>query len=173
VLEAAQIVAGRCPKIQFVFVGDGLEKGSLKKKTQEMRLTNVRFLPRRPHSEIAAILSLADVLLVHLKDDPLFRITIPSKIQAYLAVGKPILVGVRGDANDLVTEAEAGLPCEPENPQSIAEAVEKFQAMPQEELAAMGENGKRFYRQELSLAIGARQFNKIFKALAEKSREMN
>ena len=57
------------------------------------QLDNVRFLPRQPMHAMGGILAGSDALLVHLKDDPLFRITIPSKIQAYLAAGKPILAG--------------------------------------------------------------------------------
>ena len=73
--------------MQFVFVGGGVDKTRLAERAKEMQLPNTLFLPRQPVEAIGAILSLADVLLVHLKDDPLFRITIPSKTQAYLAVG--------------------------------------------------------------------------------------
>ena len=126
------------------------------------------FLPRRPASEIGGILSLADVLFVHLKKDPLFEITIPSKTQAYLAAGRPILMAVPGDATDMVLNAEAGLPCEPENPQSIAEAVYRFHAMPRSELDAMGENGKRYYEQHLSFEIAAARLDAIFATVGRK-----
>jgi len=169
VLEAAQIVARRCPQVQFVFVGDGIEKDRIKRRAQEMRLENVRFLPRRPQSEIASVLSLADVLLVHLKDDPLFRITIPSKIQAYLAVGRPILIGVRGDAAELVAEARAGVACPPQDPYGIAEKVCKLQAMSGDQLKAMGENGRRFYERELSLKIATKRFEAIFESVTKRS----
>ena len=156
------------PAVQFVFIGGGVDVESLKQKAADLELKNVLFLARRPVSEIGAILSLADVLFVHLKKDPLFEITIPSKTQAYMAVGRPILIGVPGDATDLVMKANAGLPCEPENPQSIADAVLKFHAMPRPELDAMGQNGKRFYEQQLSFSIGADKFEKIFKEVARK-----
>jgi colanic acid biosynthesis glycosyl transferase WcaI len=82
-------------------VGGGVDRAKLEKMAEEMKLDNVRFMPRQPMHAMGSILAGADVLLVHLKDDPLFRITIPSKTQAYLAAGKPILMGVRGDAADL------------------------------------------------------------------------
>ncbi len=167
VLEAANIVRTRFPHVQFVFIGSGVEVDYLKQKARDLYLKNVQFLPRRPQSQIAGILSLADVLLVHLKDNPLFRITIPSKTQAYLAVGKPVLMGVRGDAADLVMKAGAGLLCEPENSQSIAEAVIKFQAMSKSQLDAMGDNGRKFYEQELSLTIVTRRFEKIFESVVK------
>jgi colanic acid biosynthesis glycosyl transferase WcaI len=167
VLEAARIVGDKQPDVQFLFIGGGVEVENLKKKAAALELKNVLFLPRRPVSEIGAILCLADVLFVHLKNDPLFEITIPSKTQAYMAAGRPVLIGVRGDAADLVTKANAGLPCEPENPQSIAEAVLKFHAMPRDRLEAMGQNGKRFYEQGLSFKIAAARFENIFTSVAK------
>jgi len=167
VLDAAKIVGEKQPAIQFVFIGSGVDVEGLKKKAADMQLKNVLFLARRPVSEIGAILGLANVLFVHLKKDPLFEITIPSKTQAYLAAGRPVLIGVPGDAGDLVTKANAGLPCEPENPQSIADAVLKFHSMPRSELDAMGQNGKRFYEQQLSFDIATTRFEKIFNSVAK------
>jgi len=168
VIDAAGILQPKHPDIQFVFVGDGSETDSLKQKTKDMGLKNVLFIGRQPVPKMGSILSLADVLLVQLKDNPLFRITIPSKIQAYLSVGKPILIAVAGDAADLVLKAKAGLKCEPGNPRSIAEVVEKFQSMPQAQLDAMGENGRRFYQQELSLKIGVKRFEALFESVIKK-----
>ena len=98
VLEAAQNMCGDQFRVQFVFVGGGVDKARLEQRASGLQLPNVPFLPRQPMEAIGRILSLADVLLVHLQDDPLFRITIPSKAQAYLAVGRPILMAVAGDA---------------------------------------------------------------------------
>ncbi len=162
VLDAAGRIGGRIPEVRFVFVGGGVDADRLKRIAQERRLNNVLFLPRRPVSEIGEILNLADVLLVHLKDDPLFRITIPSKIQACLAVGRPILVGVLGDAADLVRTAGAGVGCQPENPESISDAVEKLYRMPRVLLEEMGNSGHSYYRKELSLSIGVSRFEKVF-----------
>lgn len=167
VLDAAGRIGGRIPEIQFIFVGGGIEVARLQAIAGERRLNNVLFLPRRPVSEIGEVLNLADVLLVHLKDDPLFRITIPSKIQAYLAVGRPILVGVRGDTADLVRVAGAGMDCQPENPESISEAVEMLFRMPRALLDEMGDNGRRYYQKELSLSAGVSRFEEVFQAAAE------
>jgi glycosyltransferase involved in cell wall biosynthesis len=164
VIDAAGIVQPKHPDVQFVFVGDGSETDSLKQKTKDMGLKNVLFLGRQPMSKMGSVLSLADVLLVQLKDNPLFRITIPSKIQAYLSAGKPILVAVEGDAADLVLKANAGLKCEPGNPRSIAEVVEKFHSMSQAELDTMGESGRRFYQQEISLDVGVKRLEAVFES---------
>jgi glycosyltransferase involved in cell wall biosynthesis len=167
VLDAAALVAKKYPIIQFVFIGGGVEVERLKNRAVQENLANVKFLPRMPMSEIGAVLQLADVLLVHLKGDPLFRITIPSKTQAYLAAGKPILMGVDGDARDLVDLAGAGVSCSPENPDDIARAVIELFSLPLAEREDMGRRGSEFYRRELSIAAGVEKFEKVFQSVAQ------
>jgi glycosyltransferase involved in cell wall biosynthesis len=162
VLESAALCRQTLPGVQFVFVGGGVDRNRLGKKAGDLGLTNVRLLPRQPMSAMGAILGLADVLLVHLKDHPLFSITIPSKTQAYMASGKPLLMAVRGDAAQLVTQSGGGLVCEPENPRSIAETVVRFAAMSPEERRNMGEAGRRYYNEQLSLRVGVTKFEALF-----------
>ncbi|GAB6081144.1 glycosyltransferase family 4 protein [Desulfuromonas carbonis] len=165
VLEAADLVGAKNSHVQFVFIGGGIEVDRLKRRAESMSLTNVVFLPRRPMSEIGSALSMADALLVHLKDDPLFEITLPSKTQAYLAVGRPIIMAVRGDAVDLVEAAGAGICCTPENAQSIAEAIGNLVAMHEDVREEMGRKGADFYRQELALTAGVQRFEQIFQTI--------
>jgi glycosyltransferase involved in cell wall biosynthesis len=162
VLDAARIVAAKYPQIQFVFIGGGVEVPLLKSRAMDMGLTNTLFLPRRPLSEIGQLLKLADVQLIHLKDDPLFSTTVPSKTQTSLAVGRPILMGVRGDAASLVEAAKAGISCNPQDPHSIAEAVSKLFEMPRTALEEMGRNARQYYFEELSLKVGVDKFEAIF-----------
>lgn len=166
VLDAARLLKDSHKDIQFVFVGGGIEQGRLRQQALEGQLNNVVFLSRCPVSQIGEILNLADVLLIHLKDDPLFSITIPSKTQAYLAVGRPILVGVRGDAADLVTRAGAGITCTPEDSDSISESVLTLYNLPRVKLEAMGQNGRRFYSEQLSVKIGTLRFESILEQVA-------
>jgi glycosyltransferase involved in cell wall biosynthesis len=117
---------------------------------------------------MAALFSEADALLVHLRRDRLFEITIPSKTQAYLAVGKPILMGVRGDAANLIEEAGAGIPFEPESPESLAAAVGELIALSAEERAKMGEAGAEYYDNYLSFEVGMGKIEKeLQKAVQE------
>lgn len=163
VLKAAQIVYEKDQQIQFTLIGGGVEDRNLREQADTMRLKNIQFLPRRPRNEIGTILNAADVLLVHLKRDPLFEITIPSKIQAYMSVGRPILVAVPGDASDLVTRAGAGLSCPSEDAGRLAETVLQFVSMSREERETMGRKGKDFYIKNLSMEVGVGHFEKIFR----------
>lgn len=145
---------------QFVLVGDGIALPRLQELAARYHLTNVRFLGRYPAQDMPRLYALADALLVHLKDDPLFRITIPHKTLAYLASGKPILAAVAGDVANLVESIGAGVTCPPQNPAALAAAVHQLQAMPASQRQAMGERGAqaaqtRFSRDTLTGDIEA------------------
>lgn len=164
-LDAAAILSESHPQIQFVMVGGGVDSRRLKDKTMEMKLNNVLFLPRRNASEVQAVLAAADVLLVHLKDEPLFEITIPSKTQTYLAAGKPILMAVRGNAAELIEQSGAGICCTPENASDLSDGVRLLFAMPAQERQAMGVAGRRYYEERLDVRHGVSAFEKIFVTL--------
>lgn len=154
VLDAAERLRVTHPRITFVLMGGGVEEASLKARVAERGATNVVFLPRVPMEEVGGCIAAADAALVHLKRDPLFAITIPSKVQAYMAVGKPILVAVGGDADALVSRAGCGVSATPEDPESIAAAAIALASLSPDELRAMGERGKTYYDANLSVAAG-------------------
>jgi glycosyltransferase involved in cell wall biosynthesis len=165
VIDAAALCLQTLPNVQFVFIGGGVDRDRLEKKAADLGVSNVRFLARQPMSTMGTVLGLADVLLVHLKDHALFRITIPSKSQAYMAAGKPVLMAGRGDAAELVTRSGGGLVCEPENPRSIADAVSRFVGMSLEQRRSMGEAGRKFYDEQLSLKAGVNRFEALFASI--------
>jgi colanic acid biosynthesis glycosyl transferase WcaI len=160
VIEAARLLQDRAPDVRFTLVGSGVERDRLMRRAQDS--PNVLFLPRRPASEMGELLASADALLVHLKDDPLFRVTIPSKIQAYLQAGKPILCGVHGDAADLVTRAGAGRTFAPGDPHDLCRAILALRDMTPGALREMGERGQRFYQGELALVHGVDRMEQVF-----------
>ena len=164
VIDAAKILEMQESRIRFVFIGGGVDVERLKNRIIDESIENCLFLPRRPVSEIGGILQLADALLVHLKDLPLFAFTIPSKTSAYIAVGKPIIMAVRGDAAELVQAARAGICCAPESPQDIARAALELFAMSECDRKQMGANGRDFYESELSIKVGVEKFERLFSA---------
>lgn len=162
VIRAAKLVELKNPWVQFLLVGSGVELEHLKIVSRELNVNNLRFLPRRPMTQIGQVFYYADVLLVHLKDEPLFAVTIPSKTQAYLSVGKPVIMAVRGDAADLIIDANAGITCEPENPQALADTVLHLAELPKNQLLQLGENGANYYRNALSVRVGTQAFINVF-----------
>lgn len=164
VLKAAQILEEHAMgnKITFCFLGNGLSLDVLKKQAAEMELSNVAFLPRVPSEKVSAFLDAADCLLVHLRDTPLFEITLPSKTQAYMYAGKPILMGVRGEAARLIERAAAGITVTPEDPESIAAGAIALARMSRSERETLGQNGREYYERELSMQKGMQKFAEIF-----------
>lgn len=166
VLEAAQTLQQRGSRVCWVMLGGGVEVSRLKDECANRQLNNVVFLPAVPMASVGAYLTAADALLVHLRRDPLFKITIPSKTQAYMACGKPLLMAVDGDAADLVHESGGGVVAESENAISLANAAEQLANANQEMLTAMGLKARHYYTQHLSLAIGSTRFAEIFRHTA-------
>ncbi len=165
VLGAAALACDEEPRLNFVFIGGGIEVERLKASAAVRQLPNVRFLPAVPMSEVAGVLRAADVLLVHLKRDELFAITIPSKTQAYMAAGRPVLMAVGGDAAALVQLADCGRVAVSEDPRSIADAAIELARTPPEALNKMGLRGQAYYNRYLSLAVGARRFAELFRQI--------
>jgi colanic acid biosynthesis glycosyl transferase WcaI len=166
VLDAAALTLAQAPLVTWVFMGGGIETARLREQAAARGLSNVVFLPAVPMAEVGHALAAADVLLVHLRRDPLFAITIPSKTQAYMAMGRPLIMAVQGDAADLVRQAGCGLVAEPEDPQSLAAAALQLAALPAAERDQMGERGARHYSERMSLRAGSGRFAQIFRALA-------
>lgn len=168
VVHAAKILLeqGNPTKIQFIFIGSGLDLDLIKKMAEG--LSNVSFISRQPQSLIGSYLSKADALLVHLKADPLFEITIPSKTQAYLRCGKPILMAVKGDAALIIERAECGEFAESENPQSIANAALELSKKSSADLKKMSETARQYYDKEMSLTVGVNRFNTVMNSILKK-----
>jgi colanic acid biosynthesis glycosyl transferase WcaI len=140
VIEAAELLRDM-PDVQFVLVGDGADLQHLKELAEQKNVANVKFLGRYPSESMSQLYALADVLLVHLRDEPLFRITVPHKIYAYMASGKPILAAMTGDAANEVLHANAGLACPSGDPPALADTVRRLRNLSLEERNDLGDNG--------------------------------
>lgn len=149
-IEAAHSLADTAPQIQLTLIGDGAERARLEALVRERHVGNVQILPGVPVNHIGDVLAAADVLVAHLKDDPLFEITIPSKTQFYLAMGRPILMGVRGEAARIVTDAGAGIGAPPGDAAAISEAMLHMASMAPTALVAMGARGRTAYEEQFA-----------------------
>lgn len=142
VLDAAEQLQDE-QRIKFVFIGDGIEMPQLKESVISRNLKNAVFLGRFPMTKMPELYALSDVLLLHLKDDPLFRITIPHKTLTYMSAGKPVLAAVEGNVGDIILDAEAGLVCPSGNPQLLASTARHFFNMTPTDRELLGKNGRR------------------------------
>jgi glycosyltransferase involved in cell wall biosynthesis len=168
-LKAASLLRD-IPDLQFVLIGDGLERPMLEATAAELGLRNVRFLHRQPASRMPAFYALADALLVHLIDDPLFEITIPSKTQSYLACGRPLLTSVKGDAADLAVSAGAAVTAQPSDPVDLARAAMQLYEMNPAQRQRMGEAGRKFFLENLTMNRLLDEYEDLFRRMARDKR---
>ena len=162
ILDAALLLKVEEPRAHFIILGRGLELNKLKRSAAAMNLDNVHFLPSVGMEKVGYFLNSADALLIHLNSNPLFEITIPGKTQAYMAVGKPIIMGVRGDASNLVSRADCGFCFEPENSAALVSAVKGLMYLAPAEREALGKNAENFYNKNLSVKVGVNLWVKVF-----------
>lgn len=146
-------------RIKFVFLGDGRARGRLVQRAEEERLLDrtVFFPGRFPIETMPHFMQKADALMVSLKNEEIFNLTVPQKVQFYMAQGKPILAMLNGDGAALVNEAKCGLAVEAGNCVVFADAVLKLSVMSNEDLALMGQNGKRYYEKNFRKDLRIKQ----------------
>jgi len=157
IIKVAEYMEKNIPKIIFYLIGDGVEESQLKNQVNNKRLKNVIFIPRQSVSDIVVLLRKADGLIIHLVDRPICNVGIPQKVQAYMAIGKPLIAAIKGDALEVVKTAKCGVVCEPENLESIICAVKKLYGMSFSERNIMGQRGQRYYRENFSFDIGVKK----------------
>lgn len=135
--------------IKWVILGDGRKYDWLKKEVDRRSLNNIMIvLGRKPVEEMSSFFSQADVMLVTLKKDPIFSMTIPAKLQSYLASGKPIVAALDGEGARVIREAQAGLVAPSEDDEMLADRVLKMYNMDSKEREKMGAQGRVYFREQ-------------------------
>jgi len=145
-LEAASIIYKDNPTVNWVIIGDGRMKSFVQQQVIERGLGKVfKLIGSFAPEEMPDFFSHADALIVSLKKDPLFSITIPSKIQSYMACGKPIITSLDGEGSNIVKEAEAGLISEAGDAKALARVINNFVDLNPLQKEQMGINALRYY----------------------------
>lgn len=135
--------------IYFLILGDGLMKSWAEQEVAKQGIANnFIFLGRKPVDLMPEYYSKADAMLMSLTNTDLFSITVPSKLQSYLASKKPIIASMNGEGAQIVEDFKAGLTCPAGNPQLLAEKILKMSALTKNELHLMGENSLKCYQSE-------------------------
>jgi len=144
IIEAAKLLQS-VPAIKFYLVGSGSMADAVSQNIADNRLKNVIMTGQVPAEDMPLIFASASVLLLTLRDDAALSSTIPSKLQSYLAAGKPVIACCNGEAASVVTKANAGLACPAGDAAALADAVlQLFQMIP-EERVRLGENGRAHF----------------------------
>lgn len=138
-------------RIRWLIVGDGRKSTWVAEQIKARGLQNcVILLGRYPLERMPSFFKHADALLVSLKNEPVFALTIPGKVQSYLAAGIPIVAMLNGEGAQVVSDAHAGFSCPAGDTEGLARIVLKLSMMSKEELQVMGDNGIEFSLREFS-----------------------
>jgi colanic acid biosynthesis glycosyl transferase WcaI len=155
-VRAAASLAGS-GDLDLVLAGSGINEPAARELAAELGADNIRFLGRRPAADMAALYGAADFQLVTLRDLPIFRGTIPSKLQAALACGSPVVVSVPGDCADLVENNGVGLACPPDDWRVLADRFQQAAKLSPDERAQMTRRARMVYQTRMSRQAGIDQ----------------
>jgi glycosyltransferase involved in cell wall biosynthesis len=144
-IDAAALASAHYASIHLHLFGNGIERAALAAHAERTAPRNVTLHGPVDRQVMDRIFDLADVLAVQLKDDALYTITIPSKVQHYLACGRPIVAGLSGEAADLLRASGAVILCPPQDVAAMANAICRIASMTPPERAAMGARGRQYY----------------------------
>ena len=134
------------PEIKWVIVGDGRARSEVEMQAKELGLSDTVFvLGRHPMEEMPTFFSFADAMIVSLRDEYIFSLTIPAKTQSYMASSKPVVSMLNGEGNRIVEEAQCGLTAPSGDYMTLAKNVVALYKMDRIERERMGENGLDYY----------------------------
>jgi glycosyltransferase involved in cell wall biosynthesis len=142
--------------VRLVLIGSGSRGAWLREQIECRGLNNVLLPGRFSPQAMPGILMQASALLVSLVRSPATSQTVPTKIQSYLAAGRPIIASLDGEGARIVSQANAGLACPAEDAAALAKAVLTLKSMTPEELRRMGESGRKFYKTHFDSDVLAR-----------------
>ena len=163
-LDAAARLQHQNPDVVFLLVGEGAEKERIKSLAQARGLSNVRFLDQQPREKIPAIISASDACLVLLKKTDVFKTVIPTKMLEFMSCARPVILGVDGQARQIVEEAGAGVVIEPENSEALVRAINQLAAN-RELCATLGRKGREHILQNFSRDRTAEKYVQILRGI--------
>ncbi|WP_242855893.1 glycosyltransferase family 4 protein [Clostridium disporicum] len=153
IIKAAKL-AKKNKNIKWQILGDGSEFKYIKSLVNEFKLNEtVSLLGRKPASDMPKYFSESDALIVTLKDDKVWRATLPAKVQSYMASGKPILAAISGEGNSVIKQSKCGLVGEAEDHIKLYENVIELYNMSEEEREILGNNGKKYFEDNFTRKI--------------------
>jgi glycosyltransferase involved in cell wall biosynthesis len=162
-LQAAERLRDRSDVV-FLVMGAGAEREQISKLVERMRLYNVRLLEKQPRERVPAFLAASDACLIPLRNKEIFKTAIPSKLFEAMAAARPAILGVEGEAKEILLSSQAGLAVQPEDPAAVAEAILQLKENPSL-CRTLGENGRRAVLQKYLRASQAAEYLKLLNGL--------
>lgn len=163
-IAAAAQLQEQAPEVLLLLVGEGAERDRIQQQVREHGLSNVRFVSQQPRANIPAYIAASDVCLVLLKKSKVFETVIPTKMLEFMSCGRPVILGVGGQARDILLSAQAGVAIEPGNSGELSDAIIKMKENPAMR-EVFGRNGREYIVQHLSRARTASAYLDVLRML--------
>jgi colanic acid biosynthesis glycosyl transferase WcaI len=164
IIAAAAQLRDTDPGIVFLMLGEGSEKERIVALARERGLTNLRFIDQQPREKIPACIRASDACLVLLKKTALFKTVIPTKMLEFMSCGRPVILGVDGQARTILEEARGGLVIEPENADALVNAIRYLAANP-ETACKLGQNGREHVMRKFSRQQSSERYLRVLEHL--------
>jgi colanic acid biosynthesis glycosyl transferase WcaI len=165
ILSAATLLKEHA-HIRWLILGDGRMSTWVHEEIELRGLAKcVLLLGRHPIERMPEFFLQADAMLVTLADQDIFSMTIPGKLQSYLAAGMPIIAALNGEGADVVRSAKAGFSCPAGHAEGLAQIVLKMSDLPLNERQVMGKNGLEYSRREFDRRMTVDLAEKYFSDL--------
>jgi glycosyltransferase involved in cell wall biosynthesis len=169
ILEAAALVDDD-PEVHWVILGDGATRQWMEEEARRRGLGRVHFLGRHPAAEMPRFFARASAMLVSLKADASLAMTIPAKLQSYLACGRPILASLDGEGARAVEESGAGYASAAGNARGLADNVRRMKRLSPRDRDDLGRAGRAYYIREFDRTLCLDKAERILSGLARPSR---
>ena len=166
VLDTAAHLQQTHPEIVFLFVGEGSDKERVISVATSRKLNNVRFMNEQPRDRIPDYIAASDVCLVLLKKSDIFKTVIPTKMLEFMSCGRPVVLGVDGQARKIIEDAGAGIFIRPESASDLTAALIQLYKDPRLRLE-LGRNGRIYILQHFSRQESARTYLRLLGSLVE------
>lgn len=148
--------------ISWIFIGDGRFKSKLMEMTRMSNLMDkVKFLGNHPLEKMPNFFKKSDAMFLSLKNEDIFKLTVPAKLQAYMASGKPIVAMLSGEGSELIKESSCGFVAESGDYNGFAKIVLDLFFMSQQDRNQLGQNGKNFYFTNFEISKRKNQLRKV------------
>ncbi len=158
ILKAAKFIQTTNPDIRFFIIGSGSKLEYFKDIVQKEEIKNLFFIGPYPLNHMPAFIAKSDLMLLSLKNEEIYNLTVPNKLQSYMASGKSILGNVSGASADLIESSGCGFTIEPDQPKKLAKKIIEISLYEPNELIDMGMRGEKYFKDNFSNASFIKKF---------------
>lgn len=166
VIAAAERLRSSAPEVMFMLLGEGADRERIAALAGAKKLKNICFVPQQPRERIPAYISASDACLVVLRKSEVFETVIPTKMLEFMSCGRPVILGVGGQAKEILERSRGGICIEPGNPAALCEAILRLRQDP-ELCESLGRNGREYIVQNLSRERTAAEYIDTLRSLID------